>query len=76
MSENIYKDSINEYRKRIELLDAYSPLKILLRGYSLTQVDDTYLRSVQQVNVSDKIKTVLSDGVIVSKVLERRNKNE
>ena len=76
MSENIYKDSIYEYKKRIELLDAYSPLKILLRGYSLTQVEDTYLRSVEQVNVNDEIKTVLSDGVIVSKVLERRNKNE
>lgn len=76
MSENIYKDSIYEYKKRIELLDAYSPLKILLRGYSLTQVNDTYLRSVEQVNVNDEMKTVLSDGIIVSKVLERRNKNE
>lgn len=76
VGDNIYKDSVYEYKKRIELLDAFSPLKVLLRGYSLTKLNDTYLRSVEEVHVNDEIQTVLNDGIIVSKVLERRNKND
>lgn len=71
-SDYYYQNVLNDYKKRIELLDAYSPLKILLRGYSITKVKDNYLRSIDEVSINDEIETVLNDGIIYSKVLNRR----
>ena len=46
-------------------LDAMSPLKVLTRGYAMTQTEDgSLLRSVRQTRVGDTIKVSLSDGSI------------
>lgn len=36
-------------RKQITLLDAYSPLAILQRGYALVEQQDTLIKSAQQL---------------------------
>lgn len=52
-------------------LDALSPLKVLTRGYALTQQEDgTVIRSVKQANVDDRIRVTLGDGSITAKVIE------
>lgn len=52
-------------------LDALSPLKVLTRGYALTQQEDgTVLRSVEQVKVDEQIRVTLADGSITAKVIE------
>ena len=52
-------------------LDALSPLKVLTRGYALTQQEDgTVLRSVQQVKVDEQIRVTLADGSITAKVID------
>lgn len=52
-------------------LDALSPLKVLTRGYALTQQEDgTVIRSVRQVCVNDRIRVTLGDGNITTKVIE------
>ena len=52
-------------------LDALSPLKVLTRGYALTQNEDgTVIRSVEQVNVDDRIRITLGDGNMTAKVIE------
>lgn len=52
-------------------LDALSPLKVLTRGYALTQqVDGTVIRSVRQVKTEDRIRVTLADGSITAKVTE------
>ena len=58
-------------RHSIQSLDAYSPLKILLRGYSIATHEDQTLSSIQQVNVDDEINLRLSDGQLSCKVLEK-----
>ena len=52
-------------------LDAMSPLKVLARGYAMTQVEDgTVIRSVRQVNTGDQIQISLSDGRIAASVTD------
>ena len=52
-------------------LDALSPLKVLTRGYALTQQEDgTVIRSVKHANVDDRIRVTLGDGSITAKVIE------
>ena len=50
-------------------LDAMSPLKVLARGYSMTQNGEgDLIRSVEQVKAGDQIKISLSDGCITASV--------
>lgn len=52
-------------------LDALSPLKVLTRGYALTQQEDgKVIRSVGQVAVRDRISVILGDGSMTAEVLE------
>ena len=45
-------------------LNAYSPLKILGRGYSMAKNGDAIVKSVQDVKTGDKIDLTVSDGFI------------
>ena len=60
-------------------LDAMSPLKVLTRGYAMTQKEDgTVVRSVSQIVPGDRIQVALSDGSFcaeVSQVKERNNES-
>ena len=50
-------------------LDAMSPLKVLTRGYAMTQTGDgKLLRSVKQTRVGETIQVSLSDGSICASV--------
>jgi exodeoxyribonuclease VII large subunit len=52
-------------------LDALSPLKVLTRGYAMTQrKDGEVIRSIGQVNVHDRISVMLGDGSMTAEVLE------
>ncbi len=52
-------------------LDAMSPLKVLTRGYAMTQTEDgAVLRSVQQIHVGDKIRVSLNDGSLTAAVTD------
>lgn len=50
-------------------LDAMSPLKVLARGYSMTQNEEgDLIRSVEQVEPGERIKISLSDGYVTASV--------
>jgi exodeoxyribonuclease VII large subunit len=52
-------------------LDALSPLKVLTRGYALTQQKDgSVIRSVKQIRCDDLIHITLADGNITAEVKE------
>ena len=46
----------------VELLDAFDPLRILQRGYSMVTKDGRLVSSVKSVDKGDKITVKLSDG--------------
>lgn len=74
LTDSLVQQAFNDHTKHIELLDAYSPLKVLLRGYSISKFKDTCIRSIDDVKNDDEIETVVNDGIIYSKVLDRRKK--
>ena len=50
-------------------LDAMSPLKVLSRGYAVTEAEDgRIIRSVKQVDIDDRIHISLSDGTLTASV--------
>ena len=52
-------------------LDAMSPMKVLTRGYAMTQTDSgEVIRSVSQTAVGDTIRISLSDGELRAAVTE------
>ena len=56
-------------------LDSLSPLRVLARGYSITQNQQNLtIRSMKDVNVGEQIKTRLPDGDIISQVIRLEEK--
>lgn len=61
-----------EKSKEMELiskLDGLSPLKTLLRGYSITQIGDKVVKSAKILNKDDEITIRFSDGKAKAKIL-------
>ncbi len=56
-------------------LDAMSPLKVLSRGYAMTQLEDqTVVRSINQVGLGDTVHVTLSDGQFAAQVTGRKER--
>ena len=68
-NQNITRKS-QQYIAAVSKLDAMSPLKVLSRGYSMTQnVNGEVVRSVKQVELGERIQVTLSDGKISATVM-------
>ncbi|MGL6297970.1 MAG: exodeoxyribonuclease VII large subunit [Methanobacteriaceae archaeon] len=62
---NLISNRKQEMIKQISLLDSYSPLKTLERGYSVVQTNDGKLVSkVSDVKKNDKINIKVADGTL------------
>lgn len=64
---------VEQHKKHLErnisLLDAYNPLHILKRGYSITSKDDgTIVHSIHDVKKDDLLHIRFDDGIIDAKV--------
>ncbi|MCI5774858.1 MAG: exodeoxyribonuclease VII large subunit [Erysipelotrichaceae bacterium] len=57
----------------IQLLDAYSPLKIMQRGYNLAYKDDELIKSSKQVQKDEMLTLKFSDGLIHTQVKKVEN---
>lgn len=59
-------------------LDAMSPLKVLARGYAMTQTEEGHLiRSVKQVRAGDNLLISVTDGMLTAAVTDiKENRNE
>lgn len=61
------------YIAAVSKLDAMSPLKVLTRGYSMAQTEKgEILRSVQQIELGERIHISLSDGSVSATVMEKK----
>lgn len=63
--------SIKEYTKNVALLDSYSPLKTLSRGYSVVTCENTakVIKNTSDVTSGDLISVQLEDGKIKAEVI-------
>ncbi len=57
-----YEKQKNKYSELIAKLDAYSPLKTIARGYTITQKNGKIVKSKKELNAGDKIEIRFSDG--------------
>lgn len=67
--KNKYTILEKEYNKSIALLDSYSPLKTLSRGYSVATCNGKTIKQVADVNKGDIIDIKLIDGKIKTEVV-------
>lgn len=64
-----------QFSRSIELLQAYSPLHVLQRGYSITKNENQVISSIQNIDIGEELTTVLSDGVLYSTVQRKEETN-
>ncbi|MHB1453627.1 MAG: exodeoxyribonuclease VII large subunit [Saccharofermentanales bacterium] len=69
--EAVLRNSRTEASMLLRHLDSLSPLKVLDRGYGIIENLDTSERIISYVDVSagDKVKVIVSDGIIKCSVL-------
>ena len=61
------------YIAAVSKLDAMSPLKVLTRGYSVTQTESgEIVRSAGQVKAGDRVHIRVSDGSMTAKILDQQ----
>lgn len=53
---------------QVSVLDAYSPLKSLSRGYSIAYLNDNVVKSMEQVKENDTLRLRFEDGFVFTKV--------
>lgn len=73
----IIKDKKNNFRNLTEKLEIINPISILNRGYSISYKNDTVFKSVDSIEVEDKISIKVIDGTISATVtkVEKDDKN-
>ncbi len=55
---------------RAQRLELVSPVRVLARGYSVTQKDGHALRAANEANIGDTVTTLLHEGSITSVITE------
>lgn len=73
---SIQTQNISRYRNRYisctAKLDAMSPLKVLTRGYSMTQTNGgEIIRSVRQITPGDQVQITVSDGTALASIISK-----
>ena len=59
-----YKERWHELTLAAQALDRLSPLQVLARGYAILSRGEHVVRSVQELEIGDKIEAVLRDGIL------------
>ncbi len=57
-----YEKNENDLKRSIALLDGLSPLKTLKRGYAIALKEEKTVKSVKDINKSDKLSLKFADG--------------
>ena len=66
----IQKERKTKYIELTSKLDTLSPLKTLIRGYSITEKHNKIIKSAKQLNKDDEINIKFFDGEKVAKILK------
>ncbi|MBE6129337.1 MAG: exodeoxyribonuclease VII large subunit [Erysipelotrichaceae bacterium] len=61
----------NDLSATIRLLDAYSPLKVMERGYSVIYKDGKVISSIEDTEVKDTLKVRMQDGFVHAEVISK-----
>ncbi|TXT16511.1 MAG: exodeoxyribonuclease VII large subunit [Erysipelotrichaceae bacterium] len=64
---------MTSFSQSVGLLNAYSPLNVIQRGYSITSKDGLIIRSIQEVNINDDLNIRIKDGEIRTVVTQKES---
>lgn len=67
---NAKEEQINSLINKLILLN---PLNVMQKGYSITFKNDTVITSVKETHIGDTINIRLSDGILDTKIINKRN---
>lgn len=74
-----WSQAFGQHRKRLEMcaarLDAMSPLKVLSRGYSITERQGRPIRFAQELAPGDPITVRFSEGAVLARVEQNLEEN-
>ena len=69
----IIQKNNRQFIAAVSKLDAMSPLKVLTRGYAMTQKEDgEVVRSISQVELGERINISLADGRLSATVMDKK----
>ncbi len=73
---NVLVSKKNALKHFMLLLDSFSPLKVVDRGYSIVRRQGEVIKSLDQVKVNDSLEVTLSKGALLVKVTETQSKRK
>lgn len=62
--DNLYKNKKQELIHLIEKLEAYNPLNVLKRGFTITSKDNDIVRTVKNIKTHDTVNIKFKDGLV------------
>lgn len=64
------------FSRQLQLLDSYSPINTIKRGYSIVSSDTKIIRNIHEVQIDESIKIKVTDGVIEAIVKAKESNYE
>lgn len=71
-THNILQIKRNKLKILFNELKELSPHEALKRGYSLIRKEKKILNSIENINISDKLQLILSDGKCLAEIIEKQ----
>jgi len=68
LSQNRFVSAFNQLDEVANKIQSLDPKRILARGYSMSYIKGRRVSSIQDVSIGDKLQTILSDGILNSKI--------
>lgn len=65
-------DNKNNYVQLLGKLEVLNPITTIKRGYTITRSNNKPIKSIKSVKENDLIESELSDGLIISKVIDTK----
>lgn len=75
-TEKIIGNKNLELSKLVSQMKSLNPKKIMSRGYAFVKKQDKVIKSVEEIDDSDKLNLIMYDGELIVSVDEKRKNNE
>lgn len=72
-TSNIINNKGNRFNNILNKLETLNPILTIKRGYTITKLNNKVIESTKNIKKDDIIETTLSNGKIISKVMEVNN---
>lgn len=70
--KNILNEKYNKYYLDINSLELLNPLAIMKKGYSVIKVNESIVKSIDDVKIKEELNIEVNDGVIKAIVTEKK----